>query len=92
MRLLNTTPQYASGNPNMGFFAASMMGGRPLPSLPPSHPTSPPPRHNNIYPSFNKAINLNHDLEVKGSIQTLKKLEEIEMRRTNHNPQPKKRA
>ena len=85
-----TPPSYASGPANMGYFAAQMKAGRPLP---------PTPSTPSFYPHFNKALDLAHTLGVKPTIETMKKLEmaQTEMARKPRDPcptpqNPRKRA
>ena len=65
----------------MGYFAAQMKAGCPLP---------PTPSTPSFYPHFDKALDLAHRLGVKPTIETMKKLEmaQTEMARKPHNPRP----
>ena len=82
-----TPPSYTSGPANMGYFAAQMREGRPLPPIP---PTSPTPPTKSFYPHFNKAMDLAHRLGVQITIETIKKLEmaQQEMARKPQDPHP----
>ena len=76
-----TPPSCASGPANMGYFAAQMRAGRPLPPTPTTPSTS-------FYPHFNKALELSKALGVKPTIETVKKLEmaQQEMARKSRDP------
>ena len=86
-----TPPSFASGPANMGYFAAQMREGRPLPPIPPSAP-EPPTKF--FYPYFNNAMDLAHRLGVKPTIKMIKRLKMAEQgmkkprdpRPTPHNP------
>ena len=73
-----TLPSYASSPVNMGYFAAQMRQGRPLPPTPPtpSFPPTPPTQSTeSFYPHFSVAMNLSRKLGIKPIIETVKKLE-----------------
>ena len=59
----------------MGYFAAQMREGCPLPPIP---PTLPIPPTKSFYPYFNNAMDLAHRLGVKPTIETIKKLKMAE--------------
>ena len=61
----------------MGYFAAQMREGHPLPPIP---PTSPIPLTKSFYPYFNKAVDLAHRLGVKPTIEIVKRLEMAEQK------------
>ena len=71
----------------MGYFAAQMREGHPLPPIPPASPTPPT---KSFYPHFNKAMDLAHRLGVQPTIKTIKKLEmaQQEMARKPRDPRP----
>ena len=82
-----TPPSYTSGPANMGYFAAQMKAGRPLPPTPPTPSFQPT---ESFFPHFNKAMDLAHRLGVKPTIEMVKKLEmaQQEMARKSHDPHP----
>ena len=82
-----THPSYASGPANMGYFAAQMKAGCPLPPTPPT-PSFQPTK--SFFPHFNKAMDLAHRLGVQPTIKTIKKLEmaQQEMVRKPQDPHP----
>ena len=94
-----TPPSYTSGPANMGYFAAQMRAGRPLPPTPPTpyFPPSPPIQPTeSFYPHFGVAMNLSRKLGIKPTIETVKKLEMAQQEmarnkssdpRPTHNPQ-----
>ena len=65
----------------MGYFAAQMKAGHPLPPTPPT---------SSFYLHFDKALNLAHRLGVKPTIETMKTLEmaQTEMARKSKDPRP----
>ena len=79
-----TPPSYASSPANMGYFAAQMKAGRPLPPTPPFSPTK------FFYPHFNAAVDLTHRLGVKPTVEMVKKLKmaQQEMGRKSQDPRP----
>ena len=86
-----TPPSYASGPANMGYFAAQMRQGLPLPPTPPtpSFPPTPPIQPTeSFYPHFGVAMNISRKLGIKPTIETVKKLEMA--RKKSTAPQPNK--
>ena len=84
-----TPLSYTPGPANMGYFAAQMREGCPLPPIP---PTSPIPPTQSFFPHFNRALDLAHRLGVKPTIETVKRLEmaQQEMGRKPCDPCPTK--
>ena len=73
----------------MGYFAAQMKAGQPLPPTPPTPSFQPT---ESFFPHFNKAMDLAHRLGVKPTIETVKRLEmaQQEMAWKSCDPQPTK--
>ena len=80
----------------MGYFAAQMKQGRPLPPTPPTPffpPTPPIQPTESFYPHFSAAMNLSRKLGIKPTIETVKKLEMAQQemaRKKSSDPRPNK--
>ena len=78
----------------MGYFAAQMKAGRPLPPTPPTpyFPPSPPIQPTELfYPHFGVAMNLSKKLGLKPTIETVKRLEMAQQemaRKKSSDPRP----
>ena len=89
-----TPPSYASGPANIGYFAAQMRAGRPLPPTPPTpsfSPTPPIQPTESFYLHFGAAMNLSRKLGIKPTIETVKKLEMAQQemaRKKSSDPRP----
>src|SRR5258708_16331055 len=81
---LDPSNPYAPGPRDMGYFASRIMAGRPLPPVPTANPLD------STWPTFGKARDLAGCLDVRPSIETLKRLEMAEMakERVNREPPP----
>src|SRR5258708_6330584 len=81
---LDPANPYATNPRDMGYFASRIMAGRPLPPVPTANPLD------STWPTFGKARDLAGRLDVRPSIETLKRLEMAEMakERVNRDPPP----